>query len=112
MATDASFADFVRDQVRAAGAITVRKMFGEYALYCDQKVVALLCDDQFYLKPTPAGRAVVGAVPEGPPYSGAKPHLMLTELLDDRDLVTAAVRATADALPAPKAKKAAPRKRG
>ena len=104
MATDVSFAEFVADQSRAAGGITVRKMFGEFALYCDGKVVGLLCDNQCFLKPTPAGRAVLGAVAEGAPYPGAKPHLNITDLLDDHRLVATAVRATADVLPAPKAK--------
>jgi hypothetical protein len=37
-------------------------MFGEYAIYCDGKVVALVCDDQFFLEPTAAGRALLGRV--------------------------------------------------
>jgi hypothetical protein len=29
-------------------------MFGEYCVYCDEMMVALVCDDRFYLKPTAA----------------------------------------------------------
>jgi len=28
-----------------AGAVTFRKMFGEYAMYVDEKIVALVCDN-------------------------------------------------------------------
>lgn len=48
-------------------------MFGEYALYCDGKTVALICDDQLFIKPTVSGHAYIGAVAEGFPYPGAKP---------------------------------------
>lgn len=47
-------------------------MFGEYALYLDNKVVALVCDNQCFVKPTPGGRAFIGEVTEGFPYRGAK----------------------------------------
>ena len=40
MASDKSFVDFIVDQIGNAGVITSRMMFGEYAVYCDGKVVA------------------------------------------------------------------------
>ena len=49
MATDQGFVDYVCDQLHGAGAIGCSRMFGEYALYCDGKVVALPCDNQFFL---------------------------------------------------------------
>ena len=58
MATNADFMEYVREQIGAAGEVAFRKMFGEYAVYLGGKVVALLCDNQFYLKPTAAGRAL------------------------------------------------------
>lgn len=105
MASDASFIDYVRDQIGAAGAIEFRKMFGEYAVYCDGKVVALVCDNQLFLKPTAAGRAALGAVVEAPPYPGAKPYFLVQEQLDDRMTITDLVRRTADELPLPRPKK-------
>ena len=41
MASDLTFVEYVCDQMSAAGTITFRKMFGEYAIYCEGKVVAL-----------------------------------------------------------------------
>jgi len=46
MASNKDFVDFVVDQMGDAGLITSKKMFGEYALYCDGKVMALICDNQ------------------------------------------------------------------
>ena len=106
MASDLSFVEYVRDQMHGAGAVTFRKMFGEYALYVDEKVVALVCDNQLFVKPTAAGRALLGAVTEAPPYPGAKPHLLITEQLEDQALIVELMRATSAELPPPKPKPA------
>lgn len=106
MASDAVFVDYVRDQLGGAGAISFRRMFGEYAVYCDGKVVGLVCDNQLFVKPTPAGREFLGAdVVEGLPYEGAKPWLLMGESLDDRTTLCRLIRITADALPMPAPKK-------
>lgn len=106
MASDAVFVDYVRDQLGASGAISFRRMFGEYAVYCDGKVVGLVCDNQLFVKPTPAGREFLGAhVVEGLPYEGAKPWLLMGESLDDRTTLCRLIRITADALPMPAPKK-------
>ena len=60
MSSDQSFVDYVCDQMLDAGVIRSRKMLGEFAIYCDDKVVALVCDDQLFVKPTPGGRAFLG----------------------------------------------------
>ena len=104
MASDISFVEYVCEQIRGAGHVSHRRMFGEFAVYCDGKVVALVCDNQFFLKPTAAGKALLDRVKEVPPYPGAKPYYLIDAQLDDADAVAAIVRATADALPAPKAK--------
>ena len=101
MPTDAEFMQFVADQMRGAGAITYRKMFGEYALYCDGKVVALVCDNQVFVKPTEAGRRHAGDVELAPPYPGARQHLHVSERLDDPEWVRELIRITARELPLP-----------
>lgn len=106
MASDLAFVEYVRDQLSAAGTITFRKMFGEYAIYCDGKVVALVCDDQLFVKPTSAGRSFVERVTEAPPYPGAKGHFLIGDELDDREWISNLVRITARELPLPKPKKA------
>jgi TfoX/Sxy family transcriptional regulator of competence genes len=105
MASDASFVDYVCDQMRDAGSIGSRKMFGEFAVYCDGKVVALICDDQLYVKPTQGGRVLLGDPVEAPPYPGAKPHFLVSDRVDDREWLGALIAATALGLPAPRPKK-------
>jgi TfoX/Sxy family transcriptional regulator of competence genes len=51
VASDLSFMNYVIDQIGAAGQVSSRKMFGEFAVYCDGKVVALVCDNQFFSSP-------------------------------------------------------------
>lgn len=55
-----------------AGEITVRKMMGDYCIYCDGIIFGLICDDNLYVKITDAGREVVKEVVICPPYEGAK----------------------------------------
>ena len=105
MASDQKFVDFITDQLAVSGQLTAKKMFGEYGLYWGDKLVALVCDNKFYLKPTAAGRAYLQEVIEEAPYPGAKPSFLIEEGLEDRDWLQKLVRLTADALPQPKPKK-------
>jgi TfoX/Sxy family transcriptional regulator of competence genes len=105
MATEAGTIRFLLDQAAGAGALSARRMFGEYALYCDGKVVALVCDDTLYLKPTPGALALLADPQFGPPYPGAKPHLRIEDELDDPDALAALIRAVAADLPPPAPKK-------
>jgi DNA transformation protein len=105
LASDLDFAQYVSDQCSGAGLVRTRKMFGEFALYCDDKVVALICDNQLFLKPTEPGRVRLKRVLEGRPYPGAKTYFLIDDELDNRERLTELIRATARALPAPKPKK-------
>ncbi|MEN9912877.1 MAG: hypothetical protein RLY66_285 [Candidatus Parcubacteria bacterium] len=107
MATKQSTIDYLLDQMSAAGNISARKMFGEYALYCDGKVVALVCDDTLYVKITEQGKVFVdSSYKEGCAYKGAKPSIMIDEeKIEDREWITELIRITAESLPLPKPKK-------
>jgi TfoX/Sxy family transcriptional regulator of competence genes len=105
MASDAGFVGFVSDQMRGAGVIRSRKMFGEFAVYCDDKLVALVCDDQLFVKPTDAGREVLGEPLEAPPYPGAKPYFLI-DRVDDAEWLSQLIRVTARALPLPAPRRA------
>jgi TfoX/Sxy family transcriptional regulator of competence genes len=104
MGTSAATIDHLLDTL-APLPLSARKMFGEYAFYLDGRVVALVCDDQLFLKPTPGAVAALPDSPAAPPYPGAKSHLLVTDALDDPDRVARALRAVAADLPAPKPKK-------
>lgn len=106
MSTSQATIDFILDQVEGTGEVRARKMFGEYALYCDEKVVALVCDDTLFIKITETGREYMGAhYAEGAPYPGAKPWMKIPEdMLGDRDWLSELVRMTVEALPLPRPK--------
>ena len=71
MATDASFAAYVVDQAGPRLRVRAGKMFGEYALYVDEKVVAFLCDNRVLLKPTEPGQDFFDTPEIGHPYPGS-----------------------------------------
>lgn len=103
MASDISFVEYVIEQASGAGKITCKKMFGEYGIYCNDKIVGVICDNILYIKKTQAGAAVCPKLEECSPYDGAKPHFVFDDV-DDKSL-TRFIRATCDELPAPKPKK-------
>lgn len=107
MATKQSTIDFILDQIRGAGEVRARKMFGEYALYCDDKVVALVCDDRLFVKITEEGKKFVGDnYQEGNAYATAKPSMLIEEdLIEDREWLRDLIKITADALPLLKLKR-------
>ena len=101
MASSRSTAAFIAGQAGAAA----RPMFGEFGLYHAGILVALLCDDRLFLKPSAAGRADPDLGEEAPPYPGAKPHLVVpAEVWEDADRLAGLFRDTAAALPPPQAK--------
>lgn len=104
MASNADFVQYIAEQCSGAGEIVPKKMFGDYAIYCDGKIFGLICDDCFYVKPTESGRALLRVVDMRPPYEGAKDYFYVTDV-DDRDYMSMLVRETCKALPKPKAKK-------
>lgn len=101
MTSSQDFVSYVCEQSDLDRRVSTKRMFGEYALYVDAKVVAFICDNQVFVKPTDAGKTILGAVFEAPPYPGAKAHFQVNEHLDDRDLLRSLLLATAHALPAP-----------
>ena len=104
MASKPEFVQYIADQLQEAGQITYRKMFGEYGLYCDGKIFAVICNDRLYIKITDAGQKICPNLPKAPPYEGAK-NYFLVEDVEDRDFLTELVTATCAMLPPPKPKK-------
>jgi len=84
--------------------LTVKKMFGEAALYLDGVVVAFICDDTLFIKPTPSALALLPDTERGPAYPGSKDYIIASETLDDPDLCARAFRAVQSDAPPPKSK--------
>jgi TfoX/Sxy family transcriptional regulator of competence genes len=108
MSTSRATIEFIEDQL-AGLPIRTRPMFGEYGIYCDDKIVGLICNDTLFIKP--AGIELPGTH-LAPPYAGAKDyHAVPGDLLENADWLQRAIRSTADALPVPQPKKAKGAKR-
>lgn len=105
MASDPKTVDLILGRLSGLEEVSARKMFGDYGLFLRGKMIGLICDDRLYFKPTPAGRGLLPDMPDGIPYVGAKPCLLVPRTSwDHRDLLTALAEATFDGLPAPKKK--------
>ncbi len=87
-----------------------KKMFSEYAIYFDEKVVALACNNQLFIKLSAGGRSMISRVVEALPYPGAKPYFLIGEQLDDRHWISNLIQLTASEIPAPKPRKSKPKK--
>lgn len=100
MASEQSLVDYILDQLISLN-VRARKMFGEYALYCDDKVVALICDNKLYIKITAEGKKFVGQeYLEGYAYQGAKASMVIDEdRIEDSDWLCELIRITVDNLP-------------
>lgn len=108
MATSEEFAQYVVDQAgRSVGSenLSVRKMFGEYALYFEGKTVGLICDNALFIRITDETREMLGSHQTGFPYPGAKPWYAMDESdLDDGELMSRLILAVADR-PEPKGRR-------
>lgn len=78
MASTQDFAEYVLDQLGERD-FSVKKMFGEYALYCEGKVVGFICDNTLFVKPTQASELELYDREKAPPYPGAKDYFVITE---------------------------------
>lgn len=105
MATDKDVMEFIVEQIVDAGEIRYIKLFGEYAIYSDEKIFALVCDNKLFIKPTKIGRDFIGNVTEAPPYPGAKNYFLIENELDDSEWLSELVRLSVTELPLPKPKK-------
>jgi TfoX/Sxy family transcriptional regulator of competence genes len=108
MTTDLDFITYVIEQGGLGIRTTFKRMFGEYALYLDEKVVAFACDNSLFIKPTEAAERLPG-LPQRPPYPGAKHYYVADELLDDADALRSLILETAVLLPVAKRGKRKPR---
>lgn len=108
MATSQATVDYLVDQMGLG--VSAKKMFGEYGLYLNGVIFALVCDGSLFVKQTDAGRAFIGSVEEAPPYPGAKNAFLISgERWDDADWLGELTRITVAALPMALPKKAAPK---
>ena len=79
MSTRPGTTEFILEKLRDYDRFSVLKMFGEYALYADGKVVGLICDDILFVKILPASIELESQCEKGIPYHNAKPWYIVEE---------------------------------
>ena len=104
MASSVEFVEYVCEQIGDVGEITTKKMFGEYGIYCNGKIIGLICDNQLFIKKTEEGAKLLKQPCEALPYPSAKPYYVVEDL-EDREHLIPFLLATYKALPMPKPKK-------
>ena len=102
MASNADFVQYIVDQCAGAGDISVRKMMGDYCIYCNGVIFGLICDNRLYIKETDAARPLLREEVLAQPYPGAKKHFYIEDV-DDWDYLIQIVKATLPALQKPQA---------
>jgi TfoX/Sxy family transcriptional regulator of competence genes len=106
MSSSQNTVDFIVGQMMGAGEVSFKKMFGEYGIYCDSRMVASVCDDKLFVKSTTRGRTYIGNVVEASPYPGAKPAFLISaKKMGDAEWLSGLVKITAEELPLPVKKK-------
>lgn len=105
MASHSDYVAYVVEQLRDAGSVRARKMFGEYGLFCDGTFFGVICDDQLFIKITPQGEMAFPDLQKAPPYEGAKDSFVVEDV-DNPTMAVELTRITSEAL-----RKAASQKR-
>jgi TfoX/Sxy family transcriptional regulator of competence genes len=104
MATKQESVAYILDQLTPL-PVRARAMFGEYGVYCDEKFVALICDDTLFVKPTAISDQFFSDADLAPPYRGAKDHYAVpAALLENSERLQEVIARTAELLPVPKKK--------
>ena len=104
MACSQDFVRYIVEQCSGAGEIAVKKMMGDYCIYCDGILFGLICDNNLYIKVTESGKALLKDIIIRPPYEGAKDYFYITDV-ENRDYLSGLIKATIPELPKPKTKK-------
>ena len=91
MSSKIEFVQYIAEQASKAGDIATKKMMGDYCLYCNGKVVGLICDNCLFLKPIETLKPKLREVVMKSPYPGAKPHYAI-EHIDNSDYLSDLVR--------------------
>ena len=97
MGTHPDYAAYAAEQLSQAGNIRLRKMFGEYGVYCDGIFFGVICEDQLFVKITPEAEAAFPGLPKAPPHEGARNYFLIEDI-DNRESLAALVRLTCSVL--------------
>ena len=62
MASDAEMASYIADMLNSLGEVRIKRMFGEYCFYVNEKPVGFLCDNEVLVKTISGCSALISAL--------------------------------------------------
>lgn len=102
MASSEEYVNFVCSQIEGVGVIRAKRMFGEWGIYVDEKMVMMVCDDISYVRQVTEIADLMRDAERGFPYPGSKEYYILD--VDHRDHARQVVKVLAEVLPYPKSR--------
>ena len=83
MASDAEMASYIADMLNPLGEVRIKRMFGEYCFYVDEKPVGFLCDNEVLVKTNAEMRALHPEMPQKLLFDGAVNPMWLIDKLSN-----------------------------
>lgn len=102
MATSKDFLEYVLEQLSRFGTFSSRQMMGKYCIYYMDKLIGDICDNQFFLKPTPSVLRLMPEAKRDYPYEGSKTQMVIVDSFEDSERMERVISAMYEELPAPK----------
>ena len=100
------FNEYVRECFSAAGIIEIKSMMGGYLVYLNGKLIGDICDNELFLKRTPASDRLLADSELRYPYEGSKTLMHVFDRFEDTDLISELLEEMFAELPEKKPKKA------
>ena len=104
MATSREYALFVENLFRGVEGFSMKRMFGEYGIYLQGRVLGFLCDEQILLQDTPTARKLLPNAERKELFPGSKLFIIFSDE-DNHHLLQSVAQAMWEELPVPKPRK-------
>ena len=100
------FIEYVRESFSTVGDIVIKAMMGGYLVYLNGKLIGDICDNELFLKRTPASDRLLADSELRYPYEGSKTLMHVFDRFEDTDLIAELLKGMFAELPEKKQKKA------
>lgn len=104
MATSREYALFVENLFRGVDGFSMKRMFGEYGIYLQGRVLGFLCDEQILLQDTPTARKLLPDAERKELFPGSKLFIIFSDE-GNHHLLQSVAQAMWEELPVPKPRK-------
>jgi len=104
MATSPEYALFVENQFRGLDGFSMKRMFGEYGIYLQGRILGFLADEQILLQDTPTARKLLPDAERRELFPGSKLFIIFPDE-GNSHLLKSVSQAMWEELPIPKPRK-------